>query len=691
MKNIIHYKIASIGNGEEDILLVDAKTTTFVIRDVLPSTKYTLKVIACAIKNKEERSDEVVHITQDPGKPENLTAINIDNGIKLTWTKPDYPAINCIKHYKVSCTLNGNESIHLVSSGTTSFVRPDVLPSTPYTLKVILCTINDIEMESGEVLHITADPGKPENLTAINIDNGIKLTWTKPDYPAINCIKHYKVSCTLNGNESIHLVSSGTTSFVIPNVLPSTPYTLKVILCTINNIEMESDEVLHITAGSKNLLIECNGYLVSCDVDSKVHNKIIHSDVFLEKDFSGEDVLDFAKLFFTSYHIARKNLPSTFWRYIFLPVIEKKDSNVCLFLLTIVNGMTTDQWEKCRQYVLDGLSRSMINQDKDTSKVIAWFVTKKCFQSLDKSIRENITDIWPAFICNCHTKQQVICSDKIEINIEINAYRPDLPDSFSKIDIHYIIDDRAQIKEGFQIHQHLQSSSGNIHSSNEATLSSIDARHLFIEHSNLSLVCKSPFKSNGFRKNEQKVIIQSCYQLYCKRKGFIPIGENHFPETLYGLKTDVLEGSPHYRSSLKVGNKIGTDEYKTGTLGGFVQVRGDIAFLTCLHVFLNAAELASDNLSLDDENKVPVKLYMDNDYTHICGKIREIAFAVDNEKETSIDAALVEIPADSIINSDYVDIEGGNISFNDIALDIVSLNKATVVYSIHLDLHIENG
>lgn len=61
-------------------------------------------------------------------------------------------------------------------------------------------------------------------------------------------------------------------------------------------------------------------------------------------------------------------------------------------------------------------------------------------------------------------------------------------------------------------------------------------------------------------------------------------------------------------TNLKVGNQVGTDEYKRGTLGGFVQVRGDKAFLTYLHVFLSADELASDNLSLDDEKTLQVKL-----------------------------------------------------------------------------------
>ncbi|CAC5379243.1 unnamed protein product [Mytilus coruscus] len=408
---------------------------------------------------------------------------------------------------------------------------------------------------------------------------------------------------------------------------------------------------------------------------------VLVPDIPLEVDFSGNQISDFSKLVFTSYHVDRNKLSSTFWVNIFWPVIENKDSNLCLFLLTIMTDMTTDQWKECHHYLLEGLSSSLINQDKDTTKVIAWFITKKFFLSLDASIRENITDIWPAFKCNYHRKQQIFCSDKIAINIEMNILRPDLPDTFWKIDIHYIIDERVQNEESSQIHKHLQNSSGKIHFPNKKSISGVDAKHLFIEHSNLSLVCKSSFKSTGFLKKNHKVIEQSCFQLYCKRKGFIPIGENHFPSTFNGLQTDVLDGRPHFLSQLKIGNQVGTDEYKRGTLGGFVQVRGDKAFLTCLHVFLSADELASDNLSLDDEKTVSVKLYSKNKNPLICGKIRDIAFEVDNEKETSIDAALVEIQTDSIENSDYVDIVGRQLSFR--AIGAISGFQESTTTQVH--------
>ncbi|CAG2244522.1 unnamed protein product [Mytilus edulis] len=99
-----------------------------------------------------------------------------------------------------------------------------------------------------------------------------------------------------------------------------------------------------------------------------------------------------------------------------------------------------------------------------------------------------------------------------------------------------------------------------------------------------------------------------------------------------------------------------------GTLGGFVKVRGDVCFLTCLHVFLSADDLASDNISLDDDAGVIVKCYSTGSVTgqgqmipYECGRIREIAFEMDNERETSIDAALITLSdRNKIDENDYL-------------------------------------
>ncbi|CAC5422105.1 unnamed protein product [Mytilus coruscus] len=256
------------------------------------------------------------------------------------------------------------------------------------------------------------------------------------------------------------------------------------------------------------------------------------------------------------------------------------------------------------------------------------------------------------------------------IIIETKKVCNDFPKTFWKVNVKYTINDKIEKNECKEIHKKLQTSLSEVHFLNKVVISGVDAKTVFTEHSNLTLICKSAFKSKGFLKNEHEFVDIPCVQLYCKSKGVIPVGESHFPKTICGLQTDILEGSPCYLAGIRVGDEIGTDEFKRGTLGGFLLVRGVKTFLTCLHVFLNVDELSADNVSLNDEKLSMVKLYPRSSAvqnSHECGYIREIAFQVDNEKETSIDAALIEFTADTSINSlDYMALDHGKLSNVDV-------------------------
>lgn len=359
---------------------------------------------------------------------------------------------------------------------------------------------------------------------------------------------------------------------------------------------------------------------------------------------------DFEALMLTVHHV-RQNTPSVnFWTNLFLPVVNEKSSMLCRFLLTVISEQETHEWQECRVYLMRGLSDAMANQDKDTSKIIAWFITKMFFVSLSNNVHKHIIDIWPASQCDFFDLTQPLCFKQIAIIVEMDAFCSEIPNMFWEIEVKCSRNDSIINFECSKIHEHLQNSS-NSSFQREISISGEEAKLLFNEHTNLSLIGKSPYKSSGFRVNNHGILKQSCVQLYCKKKGFIPIGENHFPKTVNGMNTDILEGSPRLLSNLKVGDQIGIDGYKMGTLGGFVKVRGDKAFLTCTHVLL---ELNTDQISLDDDETTWVSVFRENTSTH-CGKVRDIAFKMDNERETSIDAALVEIMEEVNIDAtDYI-------------------------------------
>jgi hypothetical protein len=116
----------------------------------------------------------------------------------------------------------------------------------------------------------------------------------------------------------------------------------------------------------------------------------------------------------------------------------------------------------------------------------------------------------------------------------------------------------------------------------KVNISNTTAKILFDSHSNLALICPSVHRSFSFaRKHEVKN--ELCIQLYCKLKGILPLGEIHFPNSIHGIPTDVIDGEACFISKLRIGDKIG-QLTSTGTLGGFVKYLGFECFLTCAHV-----------------------------------------------------------------------------------------------------------
>ncbi|CAG2241210.1 unnamed protein product [Mytilus edulis] len=226
------------------------------------------------------------------------------------------------------------------------------------------------------------------------------------------------------------------------------------------------------------------------------------------------------------------------------------------------------------------------------------------------------------------------------------------PTKYFSVDIVYLVNE--DISKDNTNTVKLEESNAEVLFPDNKQITGLSARDLFAKHSKLPLISKSSFQQRGIEKQ--------CVNLFCKVKGILPVGENRFPKIFCGLPTKVVQGSPAFMSKLRVGDMIGTDEFKRGILGGFVKVRGDTAFLTCLHIFLNAEELAANKISLNDNKALLVKCYpafetsdASTSPSFICGKIRDIAFKTDNPESTSIDAALIKVKKKiEVCSTDYV-------------------------------------
>lgn len=317
---------------------------------------------------------------------------------------------------------------------------------------------------------------------------------------------------------------------------------------------------------------------------------------------------------------------------------------MCRLVLTFFNDIL-----KPNPFLTKILILALVNEKKECAKAISWFIVRAFYLQYKFAMIESpVEDIWPALRCmRSHRISRLPFLEDVVIVVELGNDRPNLPDEFCQLKIMFMTKDDSSSSEldnsPFQNRNEASFSHENV------TVSGIDAKDLFTQHSKLTLICKS-FITIVKKYSEHYFQPVPYVKLYCRAKGYIPIGEDHFPRKVRGMPTDILQGTPSLMANLKVGNTIGTDINKKGTLGGFVKVRGDICFLTCLHVFLSVEDLASDNISLDDDQWIKVKCYFPRSATndqqinsYECGRIRDIAFEVDNERETSIDAALVTL------------------------------------------------
>lgn len=288
----------------------------------------------------------------------------------------------------------------------------------------------------------------------------------------------------------------------------------------------------------------------------------------------------------------------------------------------------------------------------DTIKALSWKITREFYKKYEQSLKNNIIDIYPAYQCQCHNLAQgqkcLLVSKKL-IVIECIGEKTDVtPYTFWNFKLSYFENskkDESSMKPRYEMEEILQKiahlSEPSSYSIFLPTLDGHVASSLFKKHRKLSLICPSTIKSSGYGQ-KHTILACKCVQLFCHRKGIIPLGENHFPRNILGIPTDILQGRGQFASTkLRVGDKIGTATQQ-GTLGGFYDYLGHKCFLTCAHVLLGLNELTAP---LDDSSRNrQVDVMLDPQQgQQICGKLIRRIFSYGDPGSTSVDAALVLI------------------------------------------------
>ncbi|XP_052064517.1 uncharacterized protein LOC127704471 [Mytilus californianus] len=229
------------------------------MHDVLPSQTYlfTIKTCCGTFENEcESKSNAPVKCTAiEPLPPNNLKASISLEGIYITWSVPEYPTIDKIRHFLLEVNGGNTRTIN-VESDKTFVTISDVFPSTSYTICMATCvrTPNEIQTDKEQSSGIktkseytemvkckTQEPLPPKDLKALTDFKGIHISWSVPEYPTLSKICHFILEVNA-GNKEIINVESDKTSFLISKVFPSTSYSIRMSTSVRTGTEIQTDE-----------------------------------------------------------------------------------------------------------------------------------------------------------------------------------------------------------------------------------------------------------------------------------------------------------------------------------------------------------------------------------------------------------------------------------------------------------------
>ncbi|XP_053406175.1 uncharacterized protein LOC123534853 isoform X2 [Mercenaria mercenaria] len=205
------------------------------------------------------------------------------------------------------------------------------------------------------------------------------------------------------------------------------------------------------------------------------------------------------------------------------------------------------------------------------------------------------------------------------------------------------------------------------------------AKTLMENHSNISMISPSIFKSKRFGQARHELIVTNkpCIVLYVHIKGLIPIKEEPFPSEIDGFPTDVREagftlfnGGPNeFHENLKMGCAVHANVTNTegdimgGTLGGFVHhPEFGNCCLTCAHV----VSKPDDMINLRDNNGGKAVIGTDCNYlvyqpvshgSRHFGRLVSVVYKEGGEGKSGVDAALIQITKRFPRSGDFPDAD----------------------------------
>ncbi|XP_053390142.1 uncharacterized protein LOC128553055 [Mercenaria mercenaria] len=131
-----------------------------------------------------------------------------------------------------------------------------------------------------------------------------------------------------------------------------------------------------------------------------------------------------------------------------------------------------------------------------------------------------------------------------------------------------------------------------------------NSKSLMEQHTNLTRVSISWFKSKGFGTKHQDITQKTCIALYVQVKGFVPLNETALPEVIDGIDVDIREcvvlpytfpneHHEHIKMGCAIHGGLKDEQGRVlgGTLGGFFEVDREMYCLTSAHTFMSSADM----------------------------------------------------------------------------------------------------
>ncbi|XP_058235769.1 collagen alpha-1(XII) chain isoform X2 [Hemibagrus wyckioides] len=212
--------------GEQDVEQISGSTTSTILKNLEPDTKYTVTVVPVYHEMEGKPLSENGK-TKPLGGVRNLQVTDpTASTLNVRWDHADGNP----RHYKVFYVSQPGteEKMEQVSGSTTNTVLRNLDPNTVY--KVTLLPIYDKDVEGKR----QSENGKTKPLGAVkNIQvtdptvNSLRVRWD----PADGDVRQYNVLYvpTAGGTESMTQVSGVSTNTILRNLQPDTDYTITVV------------------------------------------------------------------------------------------------------------------------------------------------------------------------------------------------------------------------------------------------------------------------------------------------------------------------------------------------------------------------------------------------------------------------------------------------------------------------------